>query len=189
MTLPRVLSLDDENNLIIEPVEELKSLRTENIQKKNIVINDSELRLDGVQGNTLELKLKIKSTGNHEYGIKICSSPNGEEETSISYSPAENKLKVDLTKTSLDQNLMSGFYEANGLLQEADLELNEAEILELHIFIDRSVLEVFVNNKLCLTHRIYPTREDSQGVVLFSKGGEVEVPELQAWKLHPSNPW
>ncbi|MDX1702325.1 MAG: GH32 C-terminal domain-containing protein, partial [Melioribacteraceae bacterium] len=61
--------------------------------------------------------------------------------------------------------------------------------LDLHIFIDRSVLEVFVNNMLCLTHRIYPTREDSKGIVLFSNGGKIEVPELNAWKLHPSNPW
>ena len=90
---------------------------------------------------------------------------------------------------SLDQELMSGFYETNGLIQEAQLELEKDEDLELHIFIDKSVLEIFVNDKLCLTHRIYPTRDDSQGIVLFTNGGEIRVPELNAWKLHPSNPW
>ena len=135
------------------------------------------------------MKCKISSKGSIEFGILVCSSPDGEEHTKIAYIPSENKLKIDLTKTSIDPDLMNGFYEEYGLIQEADLELSEGETLDLHIFIDRSVLEVFVNDKLCLTHRIYPTREDSKGIVLFSKGGKIEVPELNAWKLHPSNPW
>jgi len=50
-------------------------------------------------------------------------------------------------------------------------------------------MEIFVNNRLCLTHRIYPTRDDSQGIVLFSKGGCIKIPVFNAWKMHPSNPW
>jgi beta-fructofuranosidase len=63
------------------------------------------------------------------------------------------------------------------------------EKLNLRIFLDRSIMEVYVNKRQCITQRIYPTREDSQGLVLFAEGGDVQVPELNAWETHPSNPW
>jgi hypothetical protein len=37
--------------------------------------------------------------------------------------------------------------------------------------------------------RIYPTRDDSLGVVLFANGGSARVPTLQAWDMMPSNPY
>ena len=49
--------------------------------------------------------------------------------------------------------------------QEAPFELGEGETLRLHIFLYRSVLEVFANGRQCLTQRIYPTRADSLGLV------------------------
>ena len=54
--------------------------------------------------------------------------------------------------------------------QEAPFELAAGEGLELRIFLDRSVLEVFANGRQCITQRIYSTRADSLGVRLFSKG-------------------
>jgi beta-fructofuranosidase len=74
-------------------------------------------------------------------------------------------------------------------VQEAPLELPAGGTLNLRIFLDRSMLEVFANSCQCLTQRIYPSRADSMGVVLFSRGGESTVRQFNAWKMHPSNPW
>jgi beta-fructofuranosidase len=84
---------------------------------------------------------------------------------------------------------MDWFYRERRYKQEAEFELKPNESLHLHIFLDRSVMEVFVNKRLCLTHRIYPTRDDSKAIVLFSKAGTIKVPVLNAWKMNPSNPW
>ncbi|MFO7935668.1 MAG: GH32 C-terminal domain-containing protein [Bacteroidales bacterium] len=65
------------------------------------------------------------------------------EQTPITFSTIEKKVPVDLTKSSPDQELMQGICEGPGLLQEADLEFRPGESLNLHLFIDRSVLEVF----------------------------------------------
>jgi beta-fructofuranosidase len=59
----------------------------------------------------------------------------------------------------------------------------------MHVFIDKSVLEVFVNGKLCLNHKVYPSLVESKEIRLYSVGGKIEVPVLNAWKMHPSNPW
>jgi beta-fructofuranosidase len=59
----------------------------------------------------------------------------------------------------------------------------------LRIFIDQSVVEVFANERQAVMRRIYPTREDSVGVSVFSRGGATTVRRAQAWKMAPSNPW
>ena len=189
LTLPRVLDLDENNNLLIQPVKELKILRHDHVQKNNISVDNGELRVEGIEGNTLELKLSITNEDADQFGIKVCASPGGEEETVIYFEPDNNKMKIDLRKTSLNEDLMGAHYIPTGLIQEADLKLESDESLDLHIFIDRSVLEVFVNDQLCLTQRIYPTRDDGKGIVLFSKRGKIEVPVIDSWQIHPSNPW
>ena len=61
--------------------------------------------------------------------------------------------------------------------------------MELRIFIDRSILEVFVNSRQCITQRIYPTREDSRSVELYSRGGTMTIESLQAWIMAATNPY
>ena len=73
--------------------------------------------------------------------------------------------------------------------QVAPLELGPGENLELRIFIDRSIIEIFANERQCITQRIYPTREDSTGIELFSKGSSMTVKSLQAWDMAPTNQW
>ena len=51
------------------------------------------------------------------------------------------------------------------------------------MFVDRSVIEVFANDRQCLTQRIYPARADSLGVALFSSGGNARCTVLEAWDL------
>jgi beta-fructofuranosidase len=60
--------------------------------------------------------------------------------------------------------------------------LDEAETLTLRVFVDRSVIEVFANSRLCLTSRVYPSAE-SLGVALFAQGGSVGVRSVDVWTM------
>ena len=57
------------------------------------------------------------------------------------------------------------------------------ETLKLRVFIDKSVVEVFVNGKQCVAMRVYPGREDSVGVSLRSQGQDSELRSLNAWQM------
>ena len=57
------------------------------------------------------------------------------------------------------------------------------ETLKLRVFIDKSVVEVFVNGKQCVAMRVYPDREDSIGVSLRSQGQDSELRSLNAWQM------
>ncbi|MHC4188006.1 MAG: glycoside hydrolase family 32 protein, partial [Planctomycetota bacterium] len=199
MTLPRVLSLDDDGTLLIKPIEELEQLRMRPKQHKNITVKDGEsIRLEDIAGNTIELELVIEPGSAEAFGLKVCSSPDGEEQTVIECNPSAKNIRIDLEKSSLDKSIKH--YEMCMSLkgdkpnqevtaQAAPFELREGEKLELRIFIDRSILEVFANSRQCITQRIYPTRKDSLGVELFSKGGSMTVESIKAWDMAATNPW
>ena len=50
------------------------------------------------------------------------------------------------------------------------IKMAQGEPLRLRIFVDRSIVEVFANDRQCLTLRTYPEREDSIGVSVFARG-------------------
>ena len=50
-------------------------------------------------------------------------------------------------------------------------------------FFDDLVIEVFANGRLCLTSRVYPTRDDSVGVAAFAIGGRAMLRRLDAWTM------
>jgi len=59
--------------------------------------------------------------------------------------------------------------------------------LDLHVFVDGSVVEVFANERHCLTSRVYPAREDAQGISLSAADGRAKVMDLDCWEL--SDAW
>ena len=61
------------------------------------------------------------------------------------------------------------------------------EPLQLRIFVDKSVVEVFANGRQAVMRRIYPSRADSIGVSVFTQGGSLQVPTAEAWEMMPSN--
>ncbi len=53
----------------------------------------------------------------------------------------------------------------------------------MQVFVDRSVVEVFVNGRQCVAVRVYPDRPDSVGVSLRAQGSAAKVKSLDAWQM------
>ena len=58
----------------------------------------------------------------------------------------------------------------------------------LRVFVDKSIVEVFANDRQAVARRVYP-KLGGLGVKLFAKGGDVKVLSVKAWELMPSNPY
>ncbi len=182
MALPRELTLADDKRLRMKPVKELERLRYNEQSLQNIAIAaDKEVFLPKITGNAIELELQIEPQDAKQVGIKICRSPGCEEETVVFYDAAEQKLKLDTNK--------SGLVEGTKKIEAAPFGLKPGEVLTLRVFVDRSVVEVFANERQAAVRRIYPSRPDSVGVSLFANGGEAKVRQITAWQMAPSNPW
>jgi len=196
MTLPRVLSLGDDNLLQIDPVEELKTLRLNPRRIENLTVAAGEEKaLDGIRGDSLELEIGIDPGNTRQFGLKVRCSPDGREQTVITCDREAQTLRIDCARSSLTPGIVYRTFCMYGgdnppvTEQSAPFALKPGEPLRLRIFIDHSILEVFANRRQCLTQRIYPSREDSLGVSLFSAEGPVTVNSLTAWTMAPANPW
>ena len=180
MSLPRVMSLAGDMTMRMRPPEELEMLRYSKKKLENLTIEaNSELPLSDIRGNTLEINVEMAPYGVEQCGVKVCCSPDGEEQTVIYYDATDKKLKVDTTKSSLGEGPKS--------VEAGPFELEEDELLKLQVFVDKSVVEVFANDRQAVMRRIYPTKADSLGVVLFSCGGATEVASIKAWDMAASN--
>jgi len=191
MTLPRVLSLDGEGSLRIEPAAELESLRRERGQWRDLELAPGrELSPDELRGDSLELELEAGLAEAGALALKVCCSPGGEEQTVILCDRREGSLLIDTTRSSLDPEVWRPFpimrrdTESQDVpVQAAPFQLRSGERLKLRVFLDRTMLEVFANGRQCLTQRIYPTRGDSLGVSLFAARGGAKVHALTAWEM------
>jgi len=190
-----IATSSEDGTLRIEPIEELARLRLNHRKYENIEISaDKEIVIDDIRGDSLELIVEMELQNAREFGVTVRRSPDGLEQTVISCDPESKLLKINFGKSSLDTNIkywtfcMGGGDNPQVQSQEAPFEPRRGETLKLHIFLDRSILEVFANGRQCITQQIYPTRNDSLGVSLFSRGGSTNVKSLNAWDMVPANP-
>jgi beta-fructofuranosidase len=65
---------------------------------------------------------------------------------------------------------------------EATLPAPAATRLNLRIFIDRSVLEVFANDTVCVT-KVIPTLGSHPTLHFRADGGDAEIEHLRAWPM------
>ena len=182
MSLPRVLSLDDNGEMLMDVPEEIEALRYDAKEWSDITLQaDADFVVDELRGNSLELYLEMSSADAQEFGVKVCVSPDGQEETLIVYDAVAGELRINAEK--------SGPEDAAKSVEAGPFELQEGEPLQLRVFVDKSVVEVFANRRQAVVRRIYPAQADSLGVSLVAAGGTVEVHALKSWRISPSNPF
>ena len=186
MSLPRVMTLGSDNRIIMTPAEELKTLRYNETAKRNVTVpagGEKAIAFEAAADNVLELELEL--TGNAaEYGIKVCCSDDGREETVIGYNVAEGKLKIDTTRASSDP-----LQAAKKSIEAAPLKLGRKEALRLRVFVDRCMVEVFANDgRLALSRVVSPSR-GSTGIKLYARGGSAKASGVRVWDMMPTNPY
>ncbi len=75
------------------------------------------------------------------------------------------------------------------MVERAPFALQAGEPLKLRVFVDKSVVEVFANDRQAIGRRVYPVRDDSLGVSVFASGGSARFKDVKAWEMMPSNPY
>ena len=166
LSLPRELSLPEDGVLRIKPLRELEQLREDPKTESEIRVQaDTPYRLKEISGDTIELMLTIKQGEAKRYGVKLlCDEDNGKG-LDVVVEPSSKILQVGKSK--------------------APLELSDGEDINLRIFIDRSVVEVFANERQAVVWQ-HPYQPGEVGVCLFTEGGLMEVPEVKSWHMKPA---
>jgi beta-fructofuranosidase len=204
MTLPRRLTLlgDDRlerDMLAVEPAGDIESLRAGHQRIGGMVLPaNEEIVLDGVQGNAMELVAEIDTNDAPMVELNVLRSPGKEECTRIAFYRArgyrdwerytgwelDSRLAAQDSLVTIDTSYSSVLPDVLSRAPETGpVYLEPNEPLKLRVFVDRSVVEVFVNGKQCLAVRVYPGREDSVGVSLRSQGRDALLKSLDAYQM------
>ncbi len=178
--LPRSLWLGEDGSLRMRPVKELEQLRGPESVEPAVEVQSGKDVVLKPAAEMIELEINFQNTTALQYGVKLGVSADGREETLIYYDSKEKKLKFDTRKSGL------GF--GRKMIEEAPLELKKGEPLVLRVFIDKSVIEVFANDRQAIARMVYPTLK-GRGVQLFSQGGATKVKAVKRWTMSPSNPY
>jgi beta-fructofuranosidase len=179
--LPRTLWLGDDGTLRMRPVPELESLRShERVCKDTTMAAGSICWLEGVVGDACELQLNVGPTFGTRSGLKVRASGDGKEETLLYYDPASKELVFDARRSGTM---------GRPVVERAPLDLQPGELLRLRVFVDKSVVEVYANDRQAVARRVYPEGQNSLGVALFTDGGAATFTNVKAWEIAPSNPF
>jgi len=160
-SLPRELSLPGDGVLRIKPLRELEKLRYDERSESHITVkSNSSHRLKQLSGDTVELSVTIKPTKAKAYGISVFCDKQGQG-FPITIRPEDKVLAMgDITPP---------------------FELKRGEDLTLRIFLDKGMVEVFVNDR---QGAVYMQQHDPEnvGIHLFSQGGDINA-EVKGWKM------
>ncbi len=176
LTLPRVLSLEEDGSLRIEPAPELQALRRRHWNFTGEEVGDTAQWLRRVKGDCLEILAEFAPGGAPVVGFKVRRAPGGAQETEVICDRRRQRLEVVREKSTTARGAVA-------TTVGGPLPLGRGESLCLRLFLDRSVLEVYARGQV-LTTRIYPSRKDALGLDLFARGGKAQLRSLEIWEMN-----
>jgi len=178
MSLPRTLRLQQLGKawvLLQQPVKALQTLRGSVTEWKNRTVNGSAIF--PAKGQVIELYAELVPAKNAHCGIRLAAG--GGQSIIIGYEVAGSKLYIDRSKsgnTSFD-NQFTAWQSASVRVPLQDGKLR------LHIFLDKSIMEVFANDgNPVLTAQLFPAT-GHDGIEFFSENGATGVPTAKVWPI------
>jgi beta-fructofuranosidase len=161
LALPRVLTLGADGRPRQQPVPDVESLRGAQLaDMARLHLDGAAQALDGVRGDALELQLSISLQGATRAGVRLRCAADGSGGWPIDYDG--QTLRVN----------------------ETSLALPDREQVTLRILLDRTVLEVFVNDgEHAITQVAYTAAADDVDVRLVAEGGEALLTDIRAWTM------
>ncbi len=176
-SLPREYYLNAAGMLGQRPLAALSQLRTgEPIQASVREAGESRLASPGHQ---YEAELTFEGAREKPFGLVLGQSADRREATRIVYDPATRQLILDKSRSSL-----RGEDEGPEVIRQAYDLAAFGPPDKWHVFVDGSIVDVFIGDGGAFSFRLYPKGADSTGIsVLNDDGGAVGA---AIWRLRPA---
>lgn len=111
----------------------------------------------------------------------------------ITYDRHRSQFVIYFENASQDKNLAypSGPQPltSGNLKQTVPYAIEDNQALNLDVFVDKSVIEIFVNGDICIVQRVYPMRDDSKQVRQFTNDRQIRARNVVKWEMDATNPW
>ncbi|MCV9951456.1 sucrose-6-phosphate hydrolase [Paenibacillus sp. BT-177] len=160
LTLPRELTLH-EGKLLQRPIPELTTLRRNSEDRVADTLSSESKTYEGFKGTAYELICEVDLLDAKAFGIEFRASET--EKTVIKYNAVSRKLVLDRSQSG--EPVAAEYGEVRQCAWDKDH-------IKLHLFVDTSSVEIFVNDgEEVFTSRIFPHRESDE-IRFFADKGE-----------------
>jgi beta-fructofuranosidase len=159
LTVPRELSLTHNGQLQQNPAPQLKKLRGKPVRWRNASLNAETKSFPLPMTNTLEIDLDFDLAKAQSVALKIASGNSSNVEMTFDNS----KFKMPGTDAPLSF-------------------VGNKRNLNVQIFLDRSVLEIFANGTICAT-KVIPPPEGALKLELRAEGDQAKAKRIEAWPM------
>jgi beta-fructofuranosidase len=163
LSVPRLLTLSPDEQLQQTPAPQLKKLRGRSVAWRNVSLKGEPKIFKLPPTNTLEINAEIDLPKAQE--ITLGFKRDGDEAPSLAMSLTDSEFKMLDLKSTLPPNAKD-------------------RALRLHIFIDRSVVEVFVNDQACATKVINPLSGNQVLEISATGNGAAKAASIEAWPMN-----
>jgi fructan beta-fructosidase len=166
--VPRSLSLRKVNNadgyhLLQSPVSQISQHETAAYTSSSINVSNT-LKLDSASGTSLDIQFNLSMANATTAGINVLES--GTEKTVITFNKTLSLVSLD--RTASGQNNFSSQFSG---VESAKMNNIDFTNIQCRILVDRSIIEVFVNDgEYTITDLVFPT-QSSGNISLFAQGG------------------
>lgn len=168
-SLPREISLPADGVLRIKPLRELDGLRYDETRKMDVEVKAGVTKLDDLQHEAIEIRAVLAPASAASFGLRLfCDTEN--KGLDVLVDRKAKTLQIGETRAPFD----------------AAAGAKGADEVELRIFIDRYMVEVFANDRQAILET-YPGFAESKGLCAVSTDGSMVLKDLRIWKLKPTN--
>ena len=163
---PRVLTLQDDH-LRQDPIPELAARRSSEWTRRAIPVTAGERVTMKADSNCLEISARFAPTASGRVGVCLLVSDKTEETVRVWYDAASDQFGID------------GGVRFSG---QGPAYNPAGKPVELRIFLDRQLVEVFVNGQSCTTATLTAT-PSGHGVALFAEETNAVCEEWSVWRM------
>ncbi|MDP4209230.1 MAG: GH32 C-terminal domain-containing protein [Bacteroidota bacterium] len=176
-SIPRVWNLKD-GKILQTPHPALKELREKHNSFQNAIIENDKALLISENNQQIEIQATIEPDGSKKYGFIINKNRDNSEYTKLYYDAEKHEMVVDQSHSSLKKYIPLK-------VRNDKYYLDPSKRVNFHIFIDGSVVEVFINNEDAFTTRVFPLKPNSNQIEIFTDGGNIKA-SADVWQLKPA---
>lgn len=137
------------------------------------------VKVDGVASRSYEIEMELTST---QPGVVVAHNENLSTRTVI-YISESNHLVVDRTRSAGKTSVIAKGIAANTSTLRAPISPTQSGTHKLRLFMDNSVLEIFVDDLIALSTRVYPDATDvGLSILVHPSATDAVVSEVQVWE-------
>ena len=175
LAIPVEVHLDDDGTTVLrEPIKEFSGVYDEVLYEQqegtSYNVNEINSAIADIRGDALEINAKIHIGSESGYNAGLFVRYN-----KFTYNSKTEKTAITIHDGGVYVNRTESTFLDYPDIRDTNTYVTHDKDLDLRIYLDRSLLEIYINGKATITTRIYPKYGDSDYIRFFDNNAFISV--------------